>query len=357
MLDYAINNEMMRGANLPPFLINNSIFRGDKAMTGNSISLSEQKSQLPKKCKCGCGGDIVWQYWYKYQGIPVFIKGHSSRMPGHFIPVHNVKHSEESKRKMSENHARLSGKNHPNYGKHLSIETRNKISIARIGKYCGKENPFYGRHHTDEMKATQSKMRSEQYSNGNNPFQGKTHKKETLSKIREKAIKRNADPEYRKMISECTKKAMTPEVRDLISQSWKSRSPEWKVKKSKMEKKRWREDKNFAERMRKSRNAKPNKSEIKLNDILDEMYPGEWKFTGDFSFIINGKNPDFVNCNGKKLIIELFGEYWHQGETQEDRAKCFSPFGYRTLVIWWKELQDKELTINKIRGFIENARV
>jgi|GEM_PF-3569487 len=28
---------------------------------------------------------------------------------------------------------------------------------------------------------------------------------------------------------------------------------------------------------------------------------------------------------------------------------------YRTLVIWRKELQDKPLTINKIRGFIENA--
>lgn len=26
---------------------------------------------------------------------------------------------------------------------------------------------------------------------------------------------------------------------------------------------------------------------------------------------IGGLCPDFVNCNGKKVIIELFGDYWH----------------------------------------------
>ena len=46
----------------------------------------------------------------------------------------------------------LSGENHPMYGKHLTKESREKISIARKGRYCGEENPFFGQKHTDETK-------------------------------------------------------------------------------------------------------------------------------------------------------------------------------------------------------------
>lgn len=46
-------------------------------------------------------------------------------------PFYGKKHSEESRKKMSE---ALSGENHPNYGKHLSDSTRSKISKALKGK-------------------------------------------------------------------------------------------------------------------------------------------------------------------------------------------------------------------------------
>ena len=49
MLEYAINNEMEASGNLPPFLINNSIFRGDKA-----IPLSKGGSHTKKNCQCLC---------------------------------------------------------------------------------------------------------------------------------------------------------------------------------------------------------------------------------------------------------------------------------------------------------------
>ena len=48
-----------------------------------------------------------------------------------------VKRSPETRRKVSE---ATSGKNHPNYGKHLSEETRKKISEARIGKHLSPEH-------------------------------------------------------------------------------------------------------------------------------------------------------------------------------------------------------------------------
>jgi len=47
------------------------------------------------------------------------------------------KHSEETKKRMKENHADFSGVNHPMYGKHLSKETKQKISES-LKKY-GKE--------------------------------------------------------------------------------------------------------------------------------------------------------------------------------------------------------------------------
>lgn len=54
--------------------------------------------------------------------------------------------SESTKRKLSEINK---GMNHPNYGKHLSEETRKKISEAEKGKYISEEQK---RHHSEVMK-------------------------------------------------------------------------------------------------------------------------------------------------------------------------------------------------------------
>ena len=107
----------------------------------------------------------------------------------------------------------------------------------------------------------------------------------------------------------------------------------------------------YCEMYRKAMGMKPNKPETFLLGLLDQMYPGEWRYTGDFSFTINGKSPDFVNCNGQKKIIELFGDYWHQGECPADRAAVFAPFGYQTLVIWERELKDVKRVVGRITEF------
>ena len=70
---------------------------------------------------------------------------------------------------------------------------------------------------------------------------------------------------------------------------------------------------------------------------------------------INGKNPDFTCVNGKKLLIEHFGTYYYQGEDPEERKKIFSEFGYKTLVIWEKELENINEVESKIRNFIEKG--
>ena len=65
------------------------------------------------------------------------------------------KHSEEAKNKISE---AMKGEKNPFYGKHHSEESIQKISEAHKGKYLGKDNPFYGKHHSDELKKKLSEI-------------------------------------------------------------------------------------------------------------------------------------------------------------------------------------------------------
>jgi len=100
----------------------------------------------------------------------------------------------------------------------------------------------------------------------------------------------------------------------------------------------------------------PNKQELKLLKILESMYPGEWKFVGDGKVIIDGKCPDFINVNGQKKIIELYGERWHENHDPQDRINVFKPYGYDTLVIWVRELQNSSKAKKIIQTFYEIRR-
>ena len=60
----------------------------------------------------------------------------------------------EVRKKISENHAHLIGKNHPSYGKHLSEERKNIQSKIMKEKYENGEmvSPMKGKHHTEESR-------------------------------------------------------------------------------------------------------------------------------------------------------------------------------------------------------------
>jgi len=98
----------------------------------------------------------------------------------------------------------------------------------------------------------------------------------------------------------------------------------------------------------------PNKPERKLLTILDMYYTDEWKYVGDGQVVIGGKIPDFINVNGKKLIIEMFGDYWHRNDDTDARTAFFKEFGYDTLVIWESELKDRRVALRKIEQFVDN---
>ena len=160
-----------------------------------------------------------------------------------------------------------------------------------------------------------------------NPFYGKTHTAESRLKISE-AAKRHGT--FRKL----------------------AKNPE------------------FQRRRMEGLHKRPNNPEKLLTSILDKEFPNEYKFTGDGSFIIDGLNPDFVNVNGQKKIIEVFGEAYHDPKvakwkvspraTVSGRRKAFKQFGYTTLIVWSQELykggdEGRERLLRKIRRFHENC--
>lgn len=104
----------------------------------------------------------------------------------------------------------------------------------------------------------------------------------------------------------------------------------------------------LAERIRKSA-RRPNKYEQTLDAILQELFPKEWRYVGDGQLVINRKNPDWVNINGRKQLIELWGEYWHKHDNPDDLRAHYREYGYSTIIIWASELMNPELLKQKLR--------
>lgn len=202
-----------------------------------------------------------------------------------------------------------------------------------------------------EMTAIGKKFVHGHNSRFDHPMQGVKMSLETLEKLRKSHLGKP---------SAMKGKTHTTEVRKRLSQSHSgvSLSEKHRASIGKASKAVWarisEEKKNeWTANIRKGLQCFPNKPESVILSILDSMYPGQWKFVGDGQLIIAGKCPDFVNVNGQKKIIELFGDYWHRGQNPEDRAAIFEPFGYETLVVWERELKDIQSVAQKIHAFAE----
>lgn len=121
-----------------------------------------------------------------------------------------------------------------------------------------------------------------------------------------------------------------------------------KQKLSEIRKGQWRSGeyiKNWLE----GKNRHPNNLELLVDKILREKQPNEWKYNGNFEqgVMIGGMIPDFVNVNGEKKVIEVFGQYWHSNEltkehwkrTEFGRKAAYSQLGYTCVVLWEEELR------------------
>jgi hypothetical protein len=189
-------------------------------------------------------------------------------------------------------------------------------------------------HSKPESKKLQSKRMKQQWNNKNSKLDTKEvkHKKSIAMKNKWKSL----TEEEREIWKHKCKKGWTKEVKESFS---------------KTSIKRWTNEE-YRKKLKESRHNSPNKTELKLFKIINEIKPDRFKFVGDFDFFINGKNPDFIDHKNKQ-IIELFGSYWHSKKFtgiaenihEQERINHFKNNGYNCLVIWDLELKN----INNIK--------
>lgn len=240
-------------------------------------------------------------------------------------------------------------KGHSNKGKQLaplSEEHKKKIGEA----VSGPKNGFYRKEHSEETKKLMKKKWEE--------------RKQCLCYEEKQKIRGNKQantmrrlwsdgtynsPEYRKSLSDGVKAVWgdpdsvynTKEHRNKISKNTK----------------RQFQDEEFLKKYQEKMQAKPNNAEKVIIKLLSDMNCS-YKFVGDHSLWIDGKNPDFINQE-KEKIIELFGDYWHsrkvtgRGKTEEEQVRIshFKEHGYEVLIVWEKELKDLNNVEWKIRRF------
>jgi very-short-patch-repair endonuclease len=117
----------------------------------------------------------------------------------------------------------------------------------------------------------------------------------------------------------------------------------------------------------KSRTIKPNKKEQFLDSIIQSNFPNQFVYNMSPNItIINGRIPDWINCNGQKKIILFNGLYWHlwrqqkqnssltKEQVEEIEKKPYKELGFKVLHIWEDELLNKEEVINKINYFLND---
>lgn len=178
------------------------------------------------------------------------------------------------------------------YYKH-SNETRNKIGKSNKKHRKGKTwEEIYGSKKAAELKKIWRENQRKKCLGPENPI----YKPGAIEKITQKAIERCKNPEYLRKI--------------LIFDS-------------------------------------PNKSERFLLKLLTE-HGYDYEFVGNGKVVIDGKCPDFIR---KNRIVELFGERRHLPEEGVERKRFFEGRGYKTLIIWYKELNDIEGLLNKLEDF------
>jgi len=109
-------------------------------------------------------------------------------------------------------------------------------------------------------------------------------------------------------------------------------------------KKRW-QNKEYARKILSV--ASPNKQEVQLQEMLNEVFPKLFVFVGDGQLRIGTKYPDFVHTSQHKLI-ELYGDYYHSKDEEIPRIEYFKQFGYDCIIIWASELKNIELVKTKV---------
>jgi len=121
----------------------------------------------------------------------------------------------------------------------------------------------------------------------------------------------------------------------------------YKKKRSELTQNLWR-DPEFVIAQMNARHLSPNKLELYVQDILTRRLP-DYKYNGDgrLGVVLAGCVPDYVNVNGKKKVLEIFGTYWHgKGakrwhQSELGRIMAYNSVGYDVLILKEEDIKTK----------------
>lgn len=217
--------------------------------------------------------------------------------------------------------AQLGDKNHM-WHKHHTEEAKKRIGLKSIGR-----KTMLGKHLSEEAKRKLSKFHKGLYLT--------KETKNKLSKISKSFWK---NPKYLKKMEKRNKKT---------SQLLKGR----KLSKKTKEKIRLSTIKAY---QRGCYHITPNIPERQIIQIC-KLNNLPFNYIGDGKVWFNRFNPDFLSKN-PKYIIEIYGEYHHNllinKIKHKRRLKAYSSLGYKTLIIWSKELKNPQRVTEKIIDFL-----
>lgn len=230
-----------------------------------------------------------------------------------------------------------------NKEKHLSDEHKRKISESLKGHKVSKEAR---RKISESLKSHPSwnkGLKGEEYLKH---FKNRKLNAARIGKpLSDKHKQKIGDALRGKLVSEETKRKMS-----------KNNARYWKGKKF---------PKEHAQKIREARKYQPThhtKPELKFEEIC-KKYNLPYRYVGDGKFWIENINPDFVESNGKKIAVEIFGNYWHSPllnpKLREDRTlpyreKTLKKYGWKLIVFWEDELKNEnaeKIVMNRTMNF------
>ncbi len=242
-----------------------------------------------------------------------------------------------------------------------------KIKPSRIkngrGKFCSLE--------------CQSKWQAENFKGESNPFHGKHHRKETIEMILATRRKNNSYERIIKrmrinnpmknpgivkgVIKKCRENGVYAQYSLRMKKNNPMKIPEVAKRVSATLKKLW-QDPEYIKMMTKALQKRPTKPELILDKVIRKITP-DFKYNGGFNqnVVIGGRIPDWVNCNGKKQVIEMFGVAFHSPlirknipyrKTKPGTIQHYKNCGFNCLVVWDYELKDLTEVVEKIKNFV-----
>ena len=81
-----------------------------------------------------------------------------------------------------------------------------------------------------------------------------------------------------------------------------------------------------------------------------------YKYVGDGSFMIENKNPDFINTNGGKIAVEVYADIFKKfsfgdiGNWKKKREEVFAKYGWRIVFFNESELKKVDEVLDRLGG-------